>query len=392
MSNISIYRNEYDYADIKGIGITDDGNLIIVKKDEKTPEFSSSTRIINNTKVENAFTAPVKLFLDPTTKCPLSCPFCLSDSFANSNQLIEKEKINDIVQQTIETGILRVKIGGGEPFIYPYFLDIIEKLRKNGIFISCSTSGILISKMSVDELKFFADNKVKVSISIDGNEEYHDKLRHHDGLFKKAINATQRLKTSGVNVELRATIANDIASYNQVNFLNDLSLDMGIKMRIRTVKPKGRAVKNNYATLYPDEKYWNFFDNIRLKAQNNPLINIEEMLSFDNETGYSCYNCKLDCAAGTRSAYIDAKGNFCPCGFIEAHFPSEHLSENKTMKELWTNGNSFLKIRKFFKEQNENSSCSKCAFVNSCQGGCPSVRLSTGSDFDYRCPQKRKVS
>lgn len=390
MSKILIYRHEYDYANIKGLGIFDNGELLIVKEGEKEPELPSSARIINNLKVPDAFSAPIKIFLDPSTLCPLACPFCLSDSSKQSTLSISKDKILNYIQQIIDMGVLRVKIGGGEPFVYPYFYDIIEKLHKAGIFVSCSTSGILIDKLTEAELNFFAQNKVKISISIDGNQQYHDILRNKSGLFQKAVNAVTILKKAQNNVELRATIAHNESSYEQVQFLNDLSKDLQTKIRIRTVKPKGRAIQNNSAALYPNAEYWKFFDNIRLLAQKNSLINIEEMLSYDRPTGYSIYDCKLDCAAGTRSAYIDANGKFCPCGFIEQHFPSVGLSEQNTMHNLWRNGKSFLLIRKFFKEQNLKSPCAKCAFVNSCQGGCPSVRLMTTTPTDPRCPLQRK--
>lgn len=391
MSNLSIYREEHDYADIKGIGIRENGELVIVKNGENVPFLSATTRVVKNVKVDNAFSAPIKLFLDPTTKCPLSCPFCLSDSSFNSNLSINKEIISNIVQDTIDMGVLKVKIGGGEPFIYPYFEDIIEKLRKAGVYVSCSTSGITANKKTVEDLKFFARNNVKVSISIDGDEHYHDKLRNHEGLFQKAIVATHKLKQAGVNVELRATISNNLSSYKQINYLSDLSKDLNLKLRIRTVKPKGRAVRNNHTTIYPDENYWTFFDNIRDLAQNNSLINIEEMLAYDGDTAYSCYDRKLDCAAGTRSAYVDASGHFCPCGFIEQYFPSEALKQDIGMKELWSKGDSFLKMRKFFQEINSTSKCAKCDYANSCQGGCPSVRLAAGSNMDCRCPKDRKV-
>ncbi|MEE6207770.1 MAG: radical SAM protein [Alphaproteobacteria bacterium] len=391
MTEILVYRREYGYAGLKGLGITANGDLVMVRTNDAEPELSKITRRIDNGKTDHAFSAPVKIFLDPSTKCPLACPFCLSDSFASSRQMIEQDEIKDIVRQIVDMGTLRVKIGGGEPFVYPYFFDIIEQLRRGGVFVSCSTSGILADKMTVDERKFFADRKVKVSISIDGNEQYHDRLRNCNGLFTKAINAVKNFKDSGIKVEIRATIADNDDSYNQIGFLAKLCKELNTPLRLRTVKPKGRAVKNNSATLYPKENYWRFFDNIRALARSNPLINIEEMLAYDKETQYSGYNCGMDCSAGTRSAYVNASGTFCPCGFIESHFTAEKLTAEKNMAYLWHNGESFLKIRAFFQKLNAESSCAKCAFVNSCQGGCPSVRLSAGTEIDYRCPLTRKA-
>lgn len=61
------------------------------------------------------------------------------------------------------------------------------------------------------------------------------------------------------------------------------------------------------------------------------------------------------------------------------------------IKMLWKNGYNFKKIREYFETENKNSKCSHCAYVNACQGGCPSVRLATKTPIDPRCPLQKKT-
>ena len=390
MDKLRIYRYEEGYADIKGIGITEKGKLIITKQADLHPTFNSYTRVIRNPIVSRALSAPIKLFIDPSTKCPLKCPFCLSNSSSISFQELTKEEINRFTDEIIQIGVLKVKIGGGEPFIYPYFFDLIEKLGNAGIYVSTSTSAITLPHISAEKLEILRQNNVKVSISLDGDEKYHDHIRASNGLYKKVTESIPILLNNGIKVELRTTIVNTEESYKQISTLNDISKRFNIPIRIRSVKPKGRALSSDLTLVYPDKKYWAFFDELRKLSAQNPLINTEEVFCYDGTAHYSVFKQGLDCAAGTRSAYIDWNGNFSPCGFIASYFPPENLS-NTNILTLWQTGKSFLSVRDFFRKENEKSNCSKCQYVNACQGGCPSVRLSARAPIDPRCPINRKI-
>ena len=390
MKQLSIYRYEYNYAGIRGIGITADGELVLTQQKEPIPEFDSRTRIIRNEEVPDAFSAPIKLFLDPSTKCPLKCPFCLSDSGIINTKGIDGQEIERLSNQIIDFGILKVKIGGGEPFVYPYFYDLIKKFNSSGRSVSTSTSGITLPNITQENLNILRENRVKVSISLDGGEQYHDKTRCFPGLFKIATSSVKKLRENGIRTELRSTIINTEESYNQIFELDKISRDLGVPIRIRSVKPKGRAEISNLSTLFPDEKYWFFYDSVRKLRNDNPLINLEEVFCYDSSAHYSVFGQKLDCAAGTRSAYINWNGHFSPCGFIDSYFPSETL-KGTDIKILWKNGCNFQKIRGYFKSENQHSECSHCAHVNACQGGCPSVRLATKTAIDPRCPIQRKT-
>ena len=390
MKQLAIYRYEYNYAGIRGIGITTDGELVLTKQNETIPQLDSRTRIIRNEEVLDAFSAPIKIFLDPSTKCPLKCPFCLSDSGSANTKGIDEAEIERLSNQIIDFGVLKVKIGGGEPFVYPYFYDLIKKFNNSGISVSTSTSGITFPTITQEKLNILRENRVKVSISLDGGEQYHDKTRCFPGLFKIAISSVKTLKENGIKTELRSTIINTKESYDQIFELDKISKKLEVPIRIRSVKPKGRAAVSNLSTLFPDEKYWFFYDAVRKLRNDNPFINLEEVFCYDSSAHYSVFGQKLDCAAGTRSAYIDWNCHFSPCGLIDSYFPSETL-KGTDIKMLWKNGYNFKKIREYFKTENKNSKCSHCAYVNACQGGCPSVRLATKTPIDPRCPLQKKT-
>lgn len=402
LTNMAIFRREYGYAGIKAIGVDNAGKLFIINDDINPLPIDSSTRVVENVPVEHALSAPIKVFFDPSLACPLHCGFCLAGVSITKEQKIKlptlsKEKTMLINQQLIDMGVLQVKLGGGEPFVYPYFWDSVEQLGSAGIALSTSTSGITLNNPKLlpeKRIELLKRNKVKISISIDGEPSYHNQARGKENLLETALMGRERLLQNGYDpekIEFRATIINTQESMQQVEFLNKLSSDLKTKVRIRMAKPSGSATINGVAVIYPDKDFWQFYNRLRQLVIENPFIDIDELISFDKKSDLLT---ALDCGAGTRSAFIDANGNFLPCGFIDEHFPIPFhniFEEGKSLIDLWRNGQAFKDVRNYIEKENKTNPCASCGYVHSCQGGCPSVRLQAQAETDPRCPIEKKV-
>lgn len=400
---MKIVRKEYGYGGIFAIGVTKIGEIVFSKdKNIKSFQITSTTRIIKNPPVKDALSSPIKIFFDPSLSCLLNCPFCLAAApllRKNKQKIpsISKENIRKINQQIIEAGVLQVKIGGGEPFIYPYFWETLNQLGEAGIVLSTSTSGITLNNsklLSKKQIEILKKNNVKISISVDGEPAYHNKIRGKPNLLETALSGIKRLLKYGFDpkkIHLRATITNEKDSMSQIDYLNKLSLSLNTYLRIRLALPSGSATINKTAIIYPTKEFWLFYEKLRSYVEKNPFINVEEIVRFDKspylKTG-------LDCGAGTRSAFIDAYGNFMPCGFIDEYFfPPYHnlFTEKVSLLELWQNGEAFKAVRLYLKQESKKNPCARCEFIHSCQGGCPAVRLNINLNSDPRCPKKKRV-
>lgn len=198
-----------------------------------------------------------------------------------------------------------------------------------------------------------------------------------------------RLIKGGINpkkIEFRSTISKEPQSIRQLEFLDQLSLRYQTKTRVRIARPYGSAGGNGVGVVEPNTETIGLLRSLRAMARKNPLLNIDGFLNFDEkpevETG-------LDCGAGTRSMGIGADGAATPCGAITDTFPDSHnLLGKQTLLEIWQNGSAFKKVREWFKKENATSPCRDCGYVNACQGGCPSVRLSVGKEKNPICPRE----
>ena len=392
---ISILRLENGkYDGVKAIAVTKDGQLMI-SRSAKTLRKSLSTKTIHAEKSSSEYlSGPIKVYFDPTLVCPLECSFCLACAPEHRNSTrkiphLSKDEVLKIAKQIIDSGALQVKIGGGEPFLYEHFFSLVKILSKNSIAVSTSTNGITLSNLSQKEIGVLQKNHVKVSISIDGDEEYHNRIRDpkgkFDSIFKNAINGLEYLLSNNCCTAIRSTIINSPESVKQIKFLNQLSQRYEVETRIRLAKPMYKANSNSYSFTKPNDLYLEAFKELREIRESNPLINIDDIVNYDDSSNF--FNCGLDCSAGTRSCFVNASGELSPCGFLDDKFPPISLLDGKTtLKHEWNNGESFKNIRRYFKKENEISPCSKCRFVDMCQGGCPAVRFFTQEEQDLRCP------
>ncbi len=154
-----------------------------------------------------------------TSRCPLKCKHCFYSSELN-------KRINELTIEEIEKIIKKmphlesVQLSGGEPFARKDLVDIIKIFKNYNIkSIGIPTNGYLVSSI-VKKSKKIKNLGVKfnVTISIDGNEELHDKIRGVKGSFKNAIRTFDGLKKE----KIRTGFSVALSKLNYEDFLNIL--------------------------------------------------------------------------------------------------------------------------------------------------------------------------
>ncbi|MFQ5964084.1 MAG: radical SAM protein [Candidatus Scalinduaceae bacterium] len=140
---------------------------------------------------------PKRLIIFITDRCNLSCKHCFYAEDLNS--AIGDLSANDIklIMQNFPLPLDHVIITGGEPFLNKEVVDIVREIRANSIAIPTngSNSRIIVEKVKriLQENKNFK-KKISVSISIDGPEDVHDKIRGRKGSFDSAMRTYYQLK------------------------------------------------------------------------------------------------------------------------------------------------------------------------------------------------------
>lgn len=87
-------------------------------------------------------------------KCLNNCKFCSSNSNCNKNQIIEFKDFKRVIDYFMNNGgIEELSISGGEPFLHPDILKMVEYSKSLGIKTVIFTSGVIYQTPITEEEK-----------------------------------------------------------------------------------------------------------------------------------------------------------------------------------------------------------------------------------------------
>jgi nif11-class peptide radical SAM maturase 3 len=185
-----------------------------------------------------------------TLKCNLACQHCGSRAGdSRTNELSTSEAL-DLVKQLAEVGITEVTLIGGEAFMRSDWLEIARAVTDADMICGMTTGGFGISLETAHRMKE-AGIKV-VSVSVDGLEATHDRLRGKPGSWQWAFKTMSHLKEAGIpfgcNTQINRLSAPEFPSiYEHIR-------DAGIfAWQIQLTVPMGNAADNHDILLQPHE-------------------------------------------------------------------------------------------------------------------------------------------
>jgi len=339
--------------------------------------------VLENIQVSGALTIPIKIFLDITNRCNLCCKHCLSSSGTQNIQELSFRDIKTLADSLVKMGVFKIKIGGGEPFLHSEIWDIFEYLSKCGFLISVSTNGTIINERLAKRIKDF---KIKISVSIDGQESTHDNLRV-SGSYKKAVRALAALQNVGLEPTIRTTLYDGKSSnLEDMIWLAKFASQKKVVLKIRRTRPAGRAIDNNMIFSRPSKRFWEI-----IKALNKfSNVDLEDIFNLKSKRS-NIFGVWFDCRGGTSSAYVSVGGKISPCVFLGEDFFSGNIKTNSFIS-VWRNGRGFQKIREIFAKG--NPLCQKCPRNLICKGECRAIAHFATGDWqanDPCCPIINKI-
>ncbi len=134
-----------------------------------------------------------------------------------------------VIDEMASHKVTWVLIRGGEPFLYPRIMELIEYLRAKGLPVSIDTNATLLSKYAADLVRI---GGIELTVSVDGPEEIHDEVRGVKGSFQQIERGLQKLRE--LEREAGRTIPRSICftisrfSYRGLGCMPDVARRLGI--------------------------------------------------------------------------------------------------------------------------------------------------------------------
>lgn len=185
-----------------------------------------------------------------TLKCNLKCNHCGSRAGDARADELSTEECFDLVDQLAEAGIGEVSLIGGEAYLRSDWLDIARRINDRGMLCTVTTGGYGISAETARQMR--RAGIARVSVSIDGLEETHDRLRGVPGSFKQAFRALGHFQDAGLLSGTNTQINRESAPY--VPELYERIRDAGASAwQLQLTVPMGNAADNDHFLLQPHE-------------------------------------------------------------------------------------------------------------------------------------------
>lgn len=178
--------------------------------------------------------APLYIRIKPTNKCNHNCNYCHYknpyldlDEYGPKDE-ISYEKMMEIVRDISDMGVKAVTFsGGGEPLLYPYIEETMEKLLQAGVDLSIITNGSLLQGRKAELLAHAKWVRISIDSAID---ESYCRIRgikeHSFDRLCENIAAFAKIKDKGCELGINVVVGKE--NYQEIRHMAELMKSLGV--------------------------------------------------------------------------------------------------------------------------------------------------------------------
>ena len=309
-------------------------------------------------------------------KCPNRCLHCSSCSNETCTEIIPFEKFKEVVLGAKKLGLKTVCFSGGEPFLHPNIVDMIDYVHYLKLDSYVYSSGIYMDKYNnitsipLRIIKQISDKITKVIFNIEAAEEnIYDIIMGTQGNFRLMKESIKCAVENGIVVEGHF-VPNRI-NINQVEKTLDMCEALGVsRVSFLRLVMHGRAISNKE----------------KLKLTNTELKEIERVLfKIRSENKHSIRigvpllgeTQESRCEAANGKLNIRYDGRVYPCEVFKNN-RVEVLGEKEPgsifeskIEDIYQSSEYLAEVRKLVKQFSCDSCCENCVgqyYINIVEG------------------------
>lgn len=286
--------------------ISDSQFFSVLKENNLIREFGPSCKIINKNLLST-------LHIELTDNCMCKCPHCyVGEHKSTSLSLID---FIQIIDEFILNGATSINYSGGEPTLNPEFSQIIKYGKTQGLYQTLFTNGCIKDDLFIS----IYDNIDAIQVSIDGDENYHNKFRGKLNLYATVIDSLS--KFAQMNKPIIIAMAVTMENVNLIPHVYNLAKKFNATFRMSPPAPIGRF---NHDTNYYKE----------LLSSIMQICKLYNILLPELCPSHSI------CNAINKKIYIDVHQNLYPCPlltknqFLIAHYEQGKLEATLTSQKI----------------------------------------------------------
>ena len=295
---------------------------------------------------QKASHAKVPLFgtFELSPVCNFSCKMCYVRRTAEQIKregkgLIAPEKWLELARACREEGMLYLLLTGGEPFLYPGFRELYEKLHQMGFLIYINTNGTMINEETVQWLKKHVPCRINVTLYGSSRETYRRICANSDG-YDRTMNAIRMLKEAGIPVLINASMIPENA--DDMESIIEVGKELNLSTRVATYMfpPMRREREHDDSRFTPEQSAKMHIQKMKCKFSKdechayfqNQLDKCNTAVPFSDEWGAHQEEF-MRCRAGRSTFWVNWEGEMTACGMLD--FPVKVYPFRNSFRECW---------------------------------------------------------
>lgn len=311
-----------------------------------------------------------RLHLDLANECNLNCVYCYVDRNAIAGINMNTSDWLEVISQAEEMGIRNFIISGGEPLIFPGFLEILDKIESIQAQVVLMTNLTDVSKKNLDAL-INSPSIQEIITSLDGFDKGHNIARPPSD-WKKVIKNITRIKKEKSGCKLCINTVLHKLNAEEMIRLHETITTLGIDVwRVDfPIKPKDPNVLCSFseATNILAEIIKDRYIHPELQRTQIALFRIYksqlENISIDvamSQSNVSLHPCQY--FFGTLAIKPNRAITICsPMKLVLSWLDS---TNNLEVALKQAEGNEFFNLR-----VNDIQDCKDCRYILLCESGC----------------------
>jgi radical SAM protein with 4Fe4S-binding SPASM domain len=318
---------------------------------------------------------PIYAVWEITLACDLACRHCGSRAGRDRPDELSTEECLDLVDQMADLGTKEVSLIGGEAYLRDDWTKIVRRIRDRGMMAILTTGGRGMTPERAKEAA--AAGLQTASVSIDGIEGTHDRLRGVQGSFRAALDALTNLRAAGVQVSANTQI-NRLSMPEMPQILDAIAERACHSWQIQLTVAMGRAVDEPEVLLQPYDLLELFPMLAELKKRCDekkvrlwPGNNIgyfgpyEHVLRGTMPKGHM-----YSCGAGRSTLGIEADGSIKGCPSLPTLAWTGGNIRDAKLVDIWERGGAAMRYTRDRTVEDLWGYCRGCYYADECRAGC----------------------
>jgi radical SAM protein with 4Fe4S-binding SPASM domain len=316
--------------------------------------------------------APFVAALELTLRCPCRCQTCGSHAGAPRARELNHDEWVGVINSLADLGCRRISLMGGEPLLYPRWVDLVRAARARDMLVDLISCG-----QGLDEAVALAMRDCglhSVTVSIDGLADTHDAQRRVAGCFEQALAAIRCVDQAGLKAGVTSQV--NQGNLSELESLAPILEDAGVLgWQLQLTLPLGRAEQHRHLIASPAMMPELLRVLRRLARRPGLRPHLTDNIGYYTDDDIALRTIQggfprpwLGCRAGLDALGVSSDGRVKGCLALPDNCTEGNVRE-ESLITIWNDPNRFGYNRRYTPAQ-LSGACADCEHAQLCRGGC----------------------